>query len=56
MVVKRKHERIEHVWMKAFLWALYLPQYPTLSVELEIGETYKPDVVAMDRERGRPEF
>jgi hypothetical protein len=54
--VKRKQKRIEHVWMKAFLWALYLLEYPDLSVEVRVGETYKPDVVAMDPRRGRPRF
>ena len=54
--VKHKQERIEHVWMKAFLWALYLPDYPDLSVEIKIGKKYKPDVVAMDPARGRPRF
>lgn len=54
--VKRKHERIEHVWMKAFLWALYLPDYPDLSVEVAVGDRYKPDVVLMDPRRGRPRF
>lgn len=34
--------------MKAFLWALYLPAYPDLSVEVSIGDRYKPDVVALD--------
>jgi len=54
--IKRKQERIEHVWMKAFLWALYLPTYPDLSVEVSIGTKYKPDVVQMDAFRGRPRF
>jgi hypothetical protein len=54
--VKRKQERIEHVWMKAFLWALYLPSHPDLCVEVSIGAKYKPDVVAMDALRGRPRF
>lgn len=54
--VKRKHERIEHVWMKAFLWALYLPSYPGLQVEIDVGDKYKPDVVALDERRGRPRF
>lgn len=56
MLVKRKQERIEHVWMKAFLWALYLPDDPDLSVEVDVGAKYKPDVVAMDARRGRPRF
>ena len=54
--VKQKQERIEHVWMKAFVWALYLPQYPDLTVEVKVGDKYKPDVVQMDPVRGRPVF
>ena len=54
--IKRKHERIEHVWMKAFLWSFYLDAYPDASVEVNIPGRYKPDVVAMDRRRGRPVF
>lgn len=42
--------------MKAFLWALYLPEYSKLDVEVEIGDKYKSDVVAMDRRHGRPQF
>ncbi|MCS3667512.1 hypothetical protein GGP77_001746 [Salinibacter ruber] len=56
VLVKRKQERIEHVWMKAFLWALHLPHYPDLDVEVAVDDKYKPDVVAMDRRRGRPQF
>jgi hypothetical protein len=56
VLVKRKQERIEHVWMKAFLWALYLPDYPDLSVEVSVNDRYKPDVVKIDPFRGRPEF
>ena len=54
--IKRKQERIEHVWMKAFLWAFYLDAYPDAEVEIDIPGRYKPDVVAMDRRRGRPRF
>jgi hypothetical protein len=32
--------------MKALLWALYLPYYPTATIEVRIGDKYKPDVVA----------
>ncbi len=56
VLVKRKQERIEHVWMKAFLWALHLPHHPDLDVEVAVDDKYKPDVVAMDRRRGRPQF
>jgi hypothetical protein len=34
--------------MKAFLWALYLPTFPSLTVEVYANDPrYKPDVVAM---------
>jgi len=56
VLVKRTQERIEHVWMMAFLWTLCLPEHPTLQVEVDVGDKYKPDVVAMDRRRGRPQF
>lgn len=45
--VKRPIEHGHHVLMKAFLWALYLPTYPTVKVEVSIGDRYKPDVVAL---------
>ncbi len=41
--------------LKAFLWALYLPAYPDLLVEVAIGDRYKPDVVALDP-FGQPRF
>lgn len=53
--VKRTNERSEHVLMKAFLWALYLPAYPNLVVEIRVGDRYKPDVVEMGPE-GFPLF
>lgn len=48
ILVKGPNESAEHVLMKAFLWALYLPQYPGLTVEIRVGDRYKPDVVALD--------
>jgi hypothetical protein len=42
------NERFVHPLMKALLWALYLPQYPEMSVEIYIDDKYKPDVVAFD--------
>jgi hypothetical protein len=39
-------ERSVHTLMKAFLWALYLPQYPHITVEVKIGDRYKPDLIA----------
>ena len=53
--IKRSNERTTHVLMKAFLWALYTPLYSNLTVEIRIGDRYKPDVVALD-EDGRPLF
>lgn len=53
--VKRQQEGIEHVLLKAFVWALYLPAYPDLTVEIPIGDRYKPDVVQLDA-RGEPVF
>ncbi len=45
--VKNPLESPQHVLMKAFLWALYLPQFPNLYVETKIGDKYKPDVVQL---------
>jgi hypothetical protein len=45
--VKGDRESTEHVLMKIFIWALYLPEYPKLYVETRIGDKYKPDVVQM---------
>jgi hypothetical protein len=53
--VKKANERAVHVLMKAFLWALYLPAYPDLAVEIPVGDRYKPDVVSLDP-RGQPRF
>lgn len=53
--IKKANEHATHVLMKAFLWALYLPDYPDMSVEVAIGDRYKPDVVALDQ-AGQPRF
>ena len=45
VLVKKRNEQSRHVLMKAFLWALYLPSFPRLTVEVGIGERFKPDVV-----------
>jgi hypothetical protein len=54
VVAKKPVEHLRHVLMKAMLWALYLPSYPELRVEVPIGYKYKPDVVALDA--GEPVF
>lgn len=48
VLVKHANERSVHVVMKALLWALYLPTYPTAQIETRIGDRYKPDVVALN--------
>lgn len=53
--VKKPNESSQHVLMKALLWALYLPAYPDLTVEVAIGDRYKPDAVALDAS-GAPLF
>jgi hypothetical protein len=46
VVVRGTQERFTHPLMKALLWALYLPTYPNISVEIRLDDKYKPDVVA----------
>lgn len=53
--VKSPNENGRHVIMKALLWALYLPFYPDMTVEVAIGDRYKPDLVALDA-WGKPRF
>lgn len=52
---KKRNESSRHVFMKAFIWALYLPKYPELRVEVAIQDHYKPDVVMLDWQE-RPLF
>lgn len=47
VLAKKRGESIEHVLMKAALWALYRPLFPDVRVEVRIGDTYKPDLVAL---------
>ncbi|GBC59414.1 hypothetical protein DENIS_0353 [Desulfonema ishimotonii] len=53
--IKKSNEKATHVLMKAFIWALYLTDYPDLTVEVPIGNRYKPDVVQTDA-GGHPVF
>jgi hypothetical protein len=53
--VKKTLEGDTHVLAKALLWALFLPEYPELSVEIPIGNRYKPDLVQLD-DHGTPAF
>lgn len=56
VLIKRANEQSTHVLMKAFLWALYMPTYPEVQIEVPIGDRYKPDVVAMDTQAQQPRF
>jgi hypothetical protein len=55
VLVKKHYEKSVHVLMKGFIWALYIPHYPNVTVELGVGDRYKPDVVAIDQQ-GMVEF
>lgn len=55
VLVKKRYEHAAHVLMKALLWALYLPQYPDLRIEVPVGARYTPDVVQID-DQARPVF
>jgi hypothetical protein len=48
VLVKRSNEKIEHCLMMALLWALYLPAYPDLRIDVSIGARYRPDLVQLD--------
>ncbi len=51
VLVKRSNEKIEHRLMMALLWALYLPAYPELRIDVPIGVRYRPDLVQLDADR-----
>lgn len=55
VLVKKPYEKNIHVLMKGFLWALYLPHYPNLTVETTVNDRFKPDLVALD-DMSRPNF
>lgn len=60
VVARGSQERFSHPLMKAFLWALYMPQYPNITIEVRVGDRYKPDVVAfagsLEQRAGPPVF
>ena len=53
--IKKTFESEIHVLTKAFLWALFLPDYPDLSVEIQVRNRFKPDLVQLDDD-GKPIF
>lgn len=44
-------ELVSHILMKAFLWALYLPQYDEIRVELKIKDNFQPDLVQLNKDK-----
>ena len=55
VLVKRSNEKFEHQLMMALIWALYLPEYPDLRIDVPIGARYRPDLVQLSAD-GRPIF
>lgn len=58
VLIKRPIESAEHVLQKALLWALYLPRYTELRVEVNLPQPsrYKPDLLALQFDMsGQPE-
>ena len=53
--IKKPFESEIHVLTKAFLWALFLPDYPNLFVEIQVGDRFKPDLVQLNDD-GKPVF
>ncbi|MCB1164905.1 MAG: hypothetical protein KDK33_02055 [Leptospiraceae bacterium] len=47
LLAKRPRESSEHVFLKAFLWALFHETYPGLEIEKSIGDRYKPDAICL---------
>ncbi len=52
---KHRLEKLEHRVMMALLWALYLPSYPALRVDIAVNSRYRPDLVELDG-AGEPIF
>lgn len=57
VLIKGPLESAEHVIQKALLWAMYLPSYPHVRVEVPLPQPirYKPDLLALD-DLGEPQF
>lgn len=52
-LLKQRGESVQHLLMKALLWAALLPSYPLAECEIDVGHRYKPDVVELGSE-GEP--
>lgn len=53
---QRPGESYEHVLMKALGYAMYVAEFPTLEIEVEVGLRYKPDLVARGDATGGGRF
>lgn len=51
---QRRGESYGHVLMKALGYAMFVGEYPNLEIELPVGLRYKPDLVSLNDEGGRP--
>lgn len=51
---KNPGESVEHLVLKALVWALLLPTHADAEVERDLGMRYRPDVVALDDASGMP--
>lgn len=49
---QRRGESYGHVLMKALGYAMFVPEYPGLEIELPVGLRYKPDLVALNETNG----
>ncbi len=47
---KRAEEKPEHRVMMALLWALYLPRYPQLRIDVPVRLRYRPDLVQLGQQ------
>ena len=52
---KRINESEKHVLLKSLTYALYSRLYTGISIDIPIGDRYKPDLVKLDGE-GKPVF
>lgn len=52
---QRPGESYEHVLMKALGYAMFVPEFPQLEIEVRVGLRYKPDLVAREAD-GRFSF
>jgi len=47
LITKKSGETLQHVLVKALIWALYHEDYPGIEIERDIGDEKLPDCVAL---------